>query len=101
MKKELEKLWYSYIIEEVSKRNDQEKELIKNWSVKESEFRTKLNDEQKALLEEYDAAVCKMNSASEKNAFVKGIKFATRFFIEALCQAQENPTKWSGFNFAF
>lgn len=86
MKKELEKLWYSYIIEEVSKRNDQEKELIKNWSVKESIFRAKLNDEQKVLLEEYDAAVCKMSSASEKIAFIKGVKFTTRFFIEALCE---------------
>lgn len=85
MRKELEKLWYSHIIEEVSKRNDQEAELIKNWSAKEKEFRAKLNQEQIALLEEYDAAVCKMSSASEKNAFVKGVKFTTRFFIEALC----------------
>ncbi len=86
MKKELEKLWYSYIIEEVSKRNDQEKEIIKNWSAKETDFRAKLNDEQMTLLEEYDAAVCKMSSASEKNAFIKGVKFTTRFFIEALCE---------------
>ncbi len=86
MKKELEKLWYSYIIEEVSKRNDQEIEIIKNWSAKEAEFRAKLNDEQKALLEDYDAAVCKMSSASEKNAFIKGVKFTTRFFIEVLCE---------------
>lgn len=86
MKNELEKLWYSYIIEEVSKRNDQEKEIIRNWSAKETDFRAKLNDEQKALLEEYDAAVCKMSGTSEKNAFIKGVKFTTRFFIEALCE---------------
>lgn len=85
MRNELEKLWYSHIIEEVSKRNDQETELIKNWSAKENEFRAKLNQEQIALLEEYDAAVCKMSSASEKHAFIKGVKFTTRFFIEALC----------------
>lgn len=85
MRNELEKLWYSHIIEEVSKHNDQETELIKNWSAKESEFRAKLNQEQISLLEEYDAAVCKMSSASEKNAFIKGVKFTTRFFIEALC----------------
>lgn len=85
MEKELEKLWYSHIIEEVPKRNDKETALIKNWSVKESEFRAKLNQEQIALLEDYDAAVCKMSSASEKNAFIKGVKFTTRFFIEALC----------------
>ncbi len=86
MKKELEKLWYSYAIEDVSERNDKEVEIIKNWSAKETEFRAKLNDEQKSLLEDYDAAVCKMSSVSEKNAFIKGVKFTTRFFIEALCE---------------
>lgn len=86
LEKELEKLWHSYIIEETSKRNDQETELIKNWSAKESNFRAKLNQEQLKLLEEYDAAVCKMSSATEKNAFVKGVKFTARFFIEALCE---------------
>lgn len=44
LEKELEKLWHSYIIEETSKRNDQETELIKNWSAKESNFRAKLKN---------------------------------------------------------
>ena len=86
MKKVLENLWYDYIIEQAVERNGKEKEVIKNLTKCDNEFRSKLNDELKAELEEYDRAVCAMNRVSEKNAFIKGAVFATRFIFEALCE---------------
>ncbi len=85
MEKVLEKLWYDYIIEQAVERNEQEKEVIKNLTRCDNAFRSRLNDELKAMLEEYDRAVCAMSRVSEKNAFIKGAIFATRFIFEALC----------------
>lgn len=85
MRKELEDLWVNYFIEMPIERNKQEKEIIKMWSEKEKLLLSKLNSEQKELLNEYDNYVCKTNGISEKYAFIKGVRFATRLFFEALC----------------
>lgn len=86
MKKELENLWYNHMIEEIAERTDKEKEIIKNLTESDNQLRDKLNEEQKALLQDYDDAFLQVSRISEKNAFVKGVQFATRFLIEALCQ---------------
>lgn len=85
MQKELEKLWYSYLIETISERNDKEKEIIKQLTEKDNHLREMLNKEQIFALEEYDNALLKVSSISEKNAFIIGFKFATRVLLEALC----------------
>ncbi len=84
MRKELEDLWYYYLIEVPVKRSDRENAIIKQWSKQEDYFRSKLNDEQLHILEEYDDATLKVSRISEKNAFFKGVKFATQFIFEAL-----------------
>lgn len=84
MRKELEDLWFYYLIEFPLKRSDKEKATIDNWSKQEDYFRSKLNDEQLEFLEEYDNAVAEVGRISEKNAFFKGVKFATQFIFEAL-----------------
>lgn len=85
MKKELEKLWHSYLIETIVERNDKEKEIIKQLSEKDNHLREMLNKEQIAALEEYDNAFLRVSNISEKNSFIIGFKFATQILIEALC----------------
>lgn len=85
MRKDLEDLWFYYLIEVPIKRSSKEKATIKGWAEKEQYFRSRLNDEQLAVLAEYDNAVSEVSRISEKNAFIKGVKFTARFFIEALC----------------
>lgn len=85
MRKELEELWQYYIIEVPLQRTDDEKEIISKYGKAEKILRAKLNDEQKELLEEYDNAISETNSISERYAFVKGVRFATRLIFEALC----------------
>ncbi len=84
MQNDLEKLWFDYLIEFPIKNSEKEKQIINEFTKKESQFRSKLNEEQVKLLEEYDSAVSKVSSISEKNAFVKGIMFATKFLFQAL-----------------
>ena len=84
MQQNLESLWYSYIVENGMVRTEQERAIIKNLSDNDEQFRSKLNQEQISLLEEYDKAFTATYSILEKDAFVKGIRFATRFLVEAL-----------------
>lgn len=85
MRKELEELWQYYLIEVPLQRNEKEKEIIRKYSEAEDNLRAKLNDEQKELLEKYDNAVCETNEISERFAFIKGIRFATRLIFESFC----------------
>lgn len=84
MRKDLENLWFYYLIEFPVKKSDKEKDAIDKWSRQEDYFRSKLNEEQLEILEEYDNAVAEISRISEKNAFFKGVKFATQFIFEAL-----------------
>lgn len=86
MKKELEQLWYSYIVETGTVRTEQERVIIRNLSEKDEQLRSKLNQEQIKFLEEYDKAFAETYNLLEKDAFIKGIKFATRFLFESLCE---------------
>ena len=85
MSNDLEKLWFEYLIEFPIKNSEKEKQIINEYTEKENLFRSKLNKEQIEIFEEYDNAVSKVSSISEKNAFLKGIMFATRFIFQALC----------------
>lgn len=84
MKKDLEDLWYSYIIETSLKKDKRERTAISRFVEKEEEIRSMLDEKQLSKLEEYDDAVSEMSSISEKNAFIKGVSFATKFIFQAL-----------------
>lgn len=86
MKKVLDDLWYSHLIEKELQRNEKEEQLIKIVTEIDNELREALNKEQNALLEEYDRAVGLLGCATEKHAFAKGVKFTVRFLFEALCE---------------
>lgn len=84
MKKDLEDLWYNYIIEISLKKDKREKTAISRFVEKEEEIRSMLDEKQLSKLEEYNDAVSEMSSISEKNAFIKGVSFATKFIFQAL-----------------
>lgn len=84
MREYLESLWFDYFIEFPMEYSKKEKYIIKNWKEHEIAFRSVLNKEQIKLLEEYDKSLSEVNGISEKNAFLKGIIFATKFIFQAL-----------------
>lgn len=85
MEKLLENLWFNYIIELPIQKTKKEKQIVSEWLKQEKYFRSKLNEEQIEFLEEYDNALSEVNRITEKNAFIKGVMFATRFIFEAMC----------------
>lgn len=84
MRKELENLRFNYLIEVPIKRSNEENIIINKLTEKDRLFRSSLNEEQIKFLNEYDDAVAQVERISEKNAFIKGVMFATRFILEAL-----------------
>ncbi|MBQ8766465.1 MAG: hypothetical protein IJZ16_06630 [Clostridia bacterium] len=84
MARELEKLWYSYLIETTVERTDKDEDIIKNVSEKYNILQDMLNKEQLIALQEYDDALLKVSSLSEKNSFIIGFKFAAKILLETL-----------------
>ena len=84
MKRILEDLWYSYQMENAVKFGKEEKEMAKKISIAEDALQKSLNDEQKVALKIYEDCLDEISDACEKKAFVKGIRFAVGFLLEAL-----------------
>lgn len=43
-----------------------------------------LTEEKSKILEKYDTCLMEMLCSSEEEAFIKGVRFATKFFVEAI-----------------
>ena len=64
--------------------NDEKKKILDELILNEENLRNVLNEEQKAFLENYERCMNEITCISEKDAFVKGLYFATEFFLEAV-----------------
>lgn len=84
MKTILKDLWSSYLIESTAILDDEEKVLLDKIVLKEKELNEKLTKEQLALLENFTDSFHEMNCISERNAFIKGVCFATKYLFEVL-----------------
>ena len=89
MKKTLYDLWYSYqshIAQDTEQQTEESILLLKEQARLEKQFLEMLSEEQKSLFYIYEDAVNAVSSASEREAFSRGVHFATSFLIEAFCQ---------------
>ena len=84
MKSILEDLWYSYQMENAVKAGKQEREMAERISIAEGVLHQSLTKEQKAALKAYEDCLDEISGVCEKNAFVKGVRFAVGFLLEAL-----------------
>jgi hypothetical protein len=57
--------------------------LINSISEIDEAIRKTLNEEQKELFMKYDDTLSLLSMYNEKNAFIKGVHFATAYFVEA------------------
>ena len=84
MKTMLEELWYSYQMENPIEKNDQNKILLSKLVEKQDYLHDNLDPEIFKICEECHDIIFEMNENSNKESFVKGIRFATKYLIEAL-----------------
>lgn len=80
----LKSLWYSSLMEDTFEKNDEEKRLLIEAAAYEDELIKNMTDEQKENLFEYSRCLGEISCVCDAKAFVKGVKFAASFLIEAL-----------------
>ena len=84
MKKTLEDLWYSYLMDQSWEKCNEKKAILSALEEKEEALRSVLTAEQKNQYEDCEKLLLELYSLSERDAFVKGACFATKFLLEAL-----------------
>ena len=84
MKKTLEDLWYSYLMDQSWEKCNEKKAILSALAEKEDDLRSVLTAEQKNQYEDCEKLLLELYSLSERDAFVKGACFATKFLLEAL-----------------
>ncbi|MBQ9081003.1 MAG: hypothetical protein IJY27_08040 [Clostridia bacterium] len=84
MKKALEDLWYRRQMENTSKRGTEQEKILATLILNEEKLRENLNEELTELLNNYENCMNELNSISETQAFIEGVRFAATFLIEAI-----------------
>ncbi len=77
----LAKIWDSIQMIDV-KASAEEIKTTSRLEVKEMALLSILNEEQKAAFYSYESIKSEINYMSECDAFIKGVKFATRYILE-------------------
>lgn len=83
MKKLLEDLWYSYIQEEDEADSEEARAVLKAPVETEEKLNSELNENQRETLENFSRLYSELYCIYEREAFVKGVKFATKYLIES------------------
>lgn len=85
MKKTLETLWSAYQMEFPSKQSEEEKEVLHTLVAAEDKLLAELNGEQIRTLKVLEDCLGDLECLADKEAFIRGIRFATSYLIEAMC----------------
>lgn len=83
MQRVLEKLWYQYLEESEPNQSLDEKIALNMIAEADKKLRNGLNDEQIKLLDEYVELWGDMCNIQRKESFIKGVRFATKYLLEA------------------
>ena len=80
----LEDLWEQYQLENRPEPPDEKMKILNDLITHEEKLRAVLNAEQAEVLQKYDDCLSDLSAYFQKKAFIKGIRFATGYLIEAL-----------------
>ncbi len=83
-KSTLEDIWYLYQAEYPMKQNKEINELFRMLEKLREKLVNGICKGEASVLEEYEQIRDKMECVVEKDAFIKGVKFAAGFLVEAL-----------------
>ncbi|MBQ2741782.1 MAG: hypothetical protein IJN09_07665 [Oscillospiraceae bacterium] len=82
----LSDLWNTYLFENRNERVCEMQSAVKKTEASLNKLISTLNEEQRALLEEYEENINELSGYSSEKAFEKGIRFATKFLLDALAE---------------
>ncbi len=84
MKSLLEQLWYAYLNLYPYENDEEIIRLRDDLLLKEQQLRAGFTEEQTKLFLCYNDSVGMLEVVKERNAFIKGVKFAVNFMLESL-----------------
>ena len=84
MKKTLEELWYSYLLQNSPKMDRAQEKTLKRITEDYDGLIQILDETQKEKLRIYETHLNELSDLSEKRAFIKGVRFAASFLVETL-----------------
>ncbi|MBE6605645.1 MAG: hypothetical protein E7635_01225 [Ruminococcaceae bacterium] len=84
MKNLLEELWYSYDMTDTNENEEQRSELLGLIVRNEDKLKETLNEKEMDTLTKLENCIQELNDLSQKEAFIKGVRFAASFMCEAL-----------------
>ena len=84
MKHVLEDLWYSYESGNPMEKTKELEDVLEKAYQSEEELRENLSEKGNALFLKYEAYMSEISSISEKDAFIKGVRFATKYLLAIL-----------------
>lgn len=79
MKNLLEDLWFSYLIEERTVLSDSDRIIVQSANQKRDKIYNALNQAQKNDFDDYEENANDICNIYEKEAFIKGVRFAVKF----------------------
>lgn len=80
----LEQLWYAYLNQYPYENNEEIIKLRDELLQKEQQLRADLSDDQTKLFFRYNESQGMLEIVKEREAFIKGVKFAVNFMLESL-----------------
>lgn len=86
MKKTLQDLWYSHFLDSPMAMSKEEKELLNVIVELQDSICASLCEDKKAEFEKFDEYKNHLAGLIEKEAFISGACFATRFLFDALTE---------------
>ena len=81
-------LWNTYLFENRNDNARMMQDALRKTEASLDKLISTLNEEQRALLGEYEENVNELSGFSSEKAFEKGIRFATKFLLDALAEPQ-------------
>jgi hypothetical protein len=84
MKHILEDLWYSYELDNPMMPTKELEEVLEKAYQSEERLRENLNEKENELFLKYEACMSEISSISEKDAFIRGVRFATKYLLAIL-----------------
>lgn len=87
MKRTLEAVWEWYLAEHAEERSEEAKALQRAMIEEADALHELLNDEQTDALQKYEDRMNELASLLESEAFIKGVRFATTYMLEAMEKA--------------
>ncbi len=84
----LSDIWYSYLTETSLRKSKRRKEISESLEKNATVLRAKADEEGKRSFEQYEEGVFELSALFEKEAFLKGVRFAAQFLVAALYETE-------------